>query len=271
MLSLTITDTREQTASVFRALATAPRNDTDLTPWHGLQTWLAMESIAVVVPFADDLAVLVPPVAVRLRRDFKTVLTLIRAHALLHQATRRRDVAARVVATLEDYRAVRTLVADLVAAGVEATVRPEVRQTVAAVARLLAEGHTEVRQADLRTVLKLDKSAISRRVADALDRGYLRNLEERKGRPARLILGDSMPDEMDVLPAPERLQGCVVDKGDQQPPSPSCICCGQPSMPDNPVQWSTDGEQSGFIHRGCTGAWAATGPAPDGDASQGVH
>ena len=81
-----------------------------------------------------------PPVAVRLRRDFKTVLMLIRAHALLHQATRQKDEAGRIIATIEDYAAVRELVADLVAAGVEATVRPEVRETVAAVADLIREG-----------------------------------------------------------------------------------------------------------------------------------
>jgi hypothetical protein len=273
MLSITVTDTPEQTASVFHALANETRADLDLTGWWALQTWLATGPAAVAVPFAKHLAKLVPPVAVRLRRDFKTVLTLTRAHALLHQATRLKDAGGRIIATLEDYSAVRALVGDLVASGVEATVRPEVRETVNAVAGLLADGEIEVRQADLRTVLKLDKSAISRRVADALDRGYLRNLEERKGRPARLLLGDAMPDEMDVLPAPERLQGCVVDKGDQQPSSPSCICCGRPSMPDNPVQWSTDGERSAFIHRGCTGAWkAATGPANSaGSASHGPH
>ncbi len=75
----------------------------------------------------------------------------------------------------------RELVADLVAAGVEAAVRPEVRETVAAVADLIAQGREEVRQSELRDRLKLDKSAISRRVADALDGGYLRNLEYRKG------------------------------------------------------------------------------------------
>jgi hypothetical protein len=42
-------------------------------------------SVKVVIPFAKRLADLVPPVAIRLRRDFKTVLMLIRAHALLHQ------------------------------------------------------------------------------------------------------------------------------------------------------------------------------------------
>jgi hypothetical protein len=100
MLSLTVTDTREQTAHVFRALADGVRDDVDVTEWRALQTWLATGSASVVVPFAKDLASLVPPVAVRLRRDFKTVLTLVRAHALLHQATRRKDGAGQIIATL---------------------------------------------------------------------------------------------------------------------------------------------------------------------------
>ena len=65
------------------------------------------------------------------------------------------------MATLDDYAAVRELVADLVAEGVDATVKPEIREVVEAIARLLGEGRDEVRQADLKEVLKLDKSAIS--------------------------------------------------------------------------------------------------------------
>ena len=42
-------------------------------------------------------------VAVRLRRDFSVVLSLIKAHAILHQATRERDADGRIVATLADY------------------------------------------------------------------------------------------------------------------------------------------------------------------------
>ena len=37
-----------------------------------------------------------------IRRDFMTLLNLIRAHAILHQATRERDDRGRVVATLDD-------------------------------------------------------------------------------------------------------------------------------------------------------------------------
>jgi hypothetical protein len=74
-----------------------------------------------------QLAVLVPPVAVRLRRDFGSVLALIRAHALLHQDSRPRDSRGRIVATIADYAVVRELLADVISEGVEKTVKPEVR------------------------------------------------------------------------------------------------------------------------------------------------
>src|SRR5580658_9588607 len=57
MLSLTITDTRDQTAAVFRALAQETnRAEIDLTRWQALQTWLATGPNGVVIPFADRLA-----------------------------------------------------------------------------------------------------------------------------------------------------------------------------------------------------------------------
>jgi hypothetical protein len=206
MLSLTITESQDQTAAVFRALAQeSNRVEIDVMPWRALQTWLANGPTRVAIPFADQLAKLVPPVAVRLRRDFKTVLTLIRAHALLHQASRPKDERGRIVATLKDYAAVRELVADLVAEGVDVTVKPEIREVVEATARLLAEGRDEVRQVDIKTALNLDKSAISRRVAAVLEAGFLKNLEDRRGRHARLVLADPLPTNREVLPAPDRL------------------------------------------------------------------
>src|SRR2546422_951290 len=42
---------------------------------------------------------------------------------------------------------------------------------------------------ELAAKLVLDKSVISRRLGDASDRGYLVNLETRRGRPARIVLG----------------------------------------------------------------------------------
>jgi hypothetical protein len=146
---------------------------------------------------------------------------------LLHQASRRKDQNDRVIAEIEDYAMVRELIADLVAVGVDATIRPEVREVVKMVAVLLEKGQEEVRQSELKSVLQLDKSAISRRVADAIDSGFLKNLEDRKGRPARLVLGDALPDNRAILPTPEQLvqdaalRGCTVDRGDRPSPPPS--------------------------------------------------
>jgi hypothetical protein len=59
--------------------------------------------------------------------------------------------------------------------------------------------------AELARALKLDKSAASRRVGSATDRGYLKNLEERRGRAARLVPGDPLPNDLEILPAPDAL------------------------------------------------------------------
>ncbi len=148
--------------------------------------------------------------AVRLRRDFGALLNLIRAHAILHQASRERDTDGRIVATLDDYVRVRELVADLVSEGIEATVPATVRETVEALKRLHSEESESVTIATLALELELDKSAAWRRVRSAIDRGYLKNLEDRKGRPARLVPGDALPDDVEILPSPERLHGCRV-------------------------------------------------------------
>ncbi len=235
MLSIPVTDTPDQTRAIFRALATGTNTtEPDLTPWHALQTWLAGAEHRVEVPFALALADAVPPTAVRLRRDFGMLLTLIRAHALLHQASRGRDAAGRVVAEVGDYAAVRGLVADLVAEGVEATVPATVRETVAAVrtltgqdgatlaARLREDSDATISLAAIARALKVDKSAASRRVSVARDRGYLRNLETKRGQPARIALGEPLPEETPILPEPEVVRArCSVAGVTAGIPAPS--------------------------------------------------
>jgi hypothetical protein len=81
--------------------------------WHALQQWLERAEQGVTIPYAKELATKIPPLAVRLRRDFGAVLNLIKAHALLHQASRERDREGRIITTITDYRVVRELVADL--------------------------------------------------------------------------------------------------------------------------------------------------------------
>jgi hypothetical protein len=231
LLSVTVTDTPEQTKLIMRAQAGRHgRTDKfDFARWHALQQAIALGPAHVVIPFASELAELIPPVAVRLRRDYPTLLSLIEAHALLHQATRERSADGAVVATLEDYSAVREIVADLVSQGVGATVSKTLRETVDAVARLEGNASSDgVSTTTLGQKLNLDKSSTSRRAKEALARGYLKNLEDKRGRPARLVLGDPLPDEIAVLPIKETLETkcCTVaplKQGTDVPPSPAAI------------------------------------------------
>lgn len=236
LLSLTITDSPEQTKAVLLAQA---RPAVDAGPaqerWQGFQSWLEQASGDAVIPYAEQLAELIPPVAVRLRRDFPAVLSLIRAHALLHQATRSRDADGRVVATRADYLAVRDLVGDLIADGAEQAVPESTRQTVAAVRDCVGDSVREVTVQEVAAALGIDKSAASRRVRVALERGYLRNLEERRGRPSRLVLGDPLPHDVVVLPEPERLHGCGASEGDRDGASASQSPGASPSPAPAPA------------------------------------
>jgi hypothetical protein len=210
LLSLHVADTREQTQAVLLAIAEGVSERVDLGPWIALQEWLQRAEHRVIVPFARQLAEKVQPISVRLRRDFTAVLALVKAHAILHQVTRERDAGGHIVATPEDYSAVRSIVGDIVAEGIEATVSGALRETVEAVSLLVGDGTTEVPLGRLAKALNLDKSVVSRRVTDAIQRGYLKNLEEKRGRPARLMLAEALPDKVDVLPPVKVLQCCGV-------------------------------------------------------------
>jgi hypothetical protein len=241
LLSIPITDTRDQTRAVLRALAAGDRRGAvDLDPWHALQIWMSLGDNRVTIPYAAVLAEMIPAVAVRLRRDFSALLSLICAHALLHQATRKRDDEGRLIATINDYATVRELVADLIADGSGATVPATVRETVHAVmelaheagtsnVRLVAEYQTQIAEVTVNQVaqhLRLDKSTALRRIRVAIHAGFLKNLESRPNRPARLTSGDPMPEDVEILPSPEAVTAEVArlqskQRGKSVPPSPS--------------------------------------------------
>ena len=221
LLSLASDETPEQTTDVLEALADEDNGDgPDYGRWHALQRWIELGDRKVTIPYAKDLAKVIPPVAVRLRRDFGSLLALVRAHALLHQATRDRD-DGRVVATLDDYEVVRELISDVISEGVEKTVKPQVREIVENVRELAADDDAEVSQRQLVEALGIDKGRVSRNVRAALDGGYLVNREERGGRPHRIVPGDPLPDDLEILPPGEELRSCAVAEGDTTPPPPS--------------------------------------------------
>ena len=236
LLSLSATDTSDQTKLVLSRLAADDLAQPDFSRWHELQVWLATAEHRVAIPYAHALADLVPPVAVRLRRDFRAVLSLIRSHAILHQASRERDDDGKVIATLEDYAIVRELVVDLVSEGVEATVPPTVRETVQAVAARAGEEGVSITV--LARELNLDKASASRRWNSARARGYLKNLESGRGKPARIVLADPLPDDREILPTPERLrERCSgadppEDEADAPPSTLETLLISDSSIPE---------------------------------------
>jgi hypothetical protein len=232
MLSIPATDTPDQTQRILLALSQdrRDRDDADLTLWRALQTWLSTASHDVVVPFAERLAAAIPPVATRLRRDFTTLLTLIRSHAVLHQATRERDPDGRIVATTADYQAIHDLVIDLFDLAIGATVSQTVRETVEAVRNLYLASNEPVSATAVARKLSLDKGTVSRRLKVALTEGYLENLETRKGRPMKLMVAEPLPDGVALLPSPDRLEAsCAVAELPEGSISPS------PEPPEVPL------------------------------------
>jgi hypothetical protein len=261
LLSIPVTDSAAQTKAVMYALAEESEGEPEIDiQWIALQQVIADGDAdgehRVTIPFARDLAGAIPPAATRLRRDFAAILGLIRAHALLHRATREYDEAGRTIASIEDYAVVRELVGDLISEGVGRTVSEETRETVQAVDRLAPEHEGGVRQTTLAAELKLDRGTVSRRVRKALDGGYLRNLEDKRGKPHRLLPGDPLPEEQVILPEPGELHGCTVA---ETPP---------PHKPDGahvaPMAGGAPGVAEGDDYCDCEQPIPTEGPPPRG-------
>jgi hypothetical protein len=204
-------DSPEQTRRVYDVLADLEDEDdlpVDFDHWRQLQRWIAQHGEnRVVIPYIKAFARLMPDVATRLRRDFISVLCLIRAHAILHQETRDRDERGRVVATITDYAAVRGLLDELIAEAVDAKVSKATRETVEVVRDLLDENayaeHVSVKKITDR--LGVGRSAAYDRVKRALAAGYLVNLSKENERGLKIAVGAELPAAGAFLPAPHDL------------------------------------------------------------------
>lgn len=205
----------------MRAVAAGNGKPVDLGEWHELQYWLADGERRVLVPYAEVLAEKIPPIAVRLRRDFGSLLGLIRAHALLHRATRDTDEHGQILATLDDYEVVRDLIHDLISDGIGAQVSEATRETVEALAEITSDEEQYASNKQLERRLELDRSAMSRRVRKAVEQGYLVNDEDRPRKPTRLRLGDPLPEDEVILPERETVEAALcTSASESDPPHP---------------------------------------------------
>ncbi|MBN2352509.1 MAG: hypothetical protein JXD23_08070 [Spirochaetales bacterium] len=221
IFSLTADDSTNQTAAIMSELAGRMNGKqpeaVDFTLWIAFQKWLELEAVKdVSIPYAQALAEGANAKAIRLRRDFTSVLNLIAIHAIVHQKHRKLDALGRVIATSDDYRAIFDLIIGILNEGVALAVPATIRETVKAVGELHAAKGAPVTIKELYEHLGIDRSVASRRVSSALSGGYLKNLEEKRGRPLKLEPGDPLPADENVLPDP--VQVCACAGGDKIPP-----------------------------------------------------
>jgi len=209
MLTVTVRDDPGQTRMIVQETGRRAAHgaaDVDISAFVAAQRWLATGGVCeVVVPFGEVLGNLVYAGAVRMRRDFEQLLTLISASALLHQRQRPRDDRGRVVATLQDYATVYDLAAEVFNATAADDLTPAQREAVQAVIDHNKETGEKASFQDVARRLGIDKSSARRRLIRPRANGFVVNEEERKGYPARLKLGDPLPEVRPAIPTPEAL------------------------------------------------------------------
>ena len=139
---------------------------------------------AVNIPYAGILVDHLPVSHHRVMRDFPHVLSLISACALLHRSEREVDERQQVVADLDDYEIVRSLVVKHLAQGLDKSVHESVRDVVLSVEKLGKKNRRNalqrITQNDVAVDLNWSRSVVSRNVAKAiaLDIWWMRTLDK---------------------------------------------------------------------------------------------
>jgi hypothetical protein len=217
LLSLRVDDSATHVKAIMRSVATRSRDEVDYSEWRALQTWIAGQSNRVVVPYALPLVELIPPVDIRINRDVELLLNAIEAHAILHQATRERDEAGKIVATLDDYAAVRGIVSDVMSAAVATRVPAQLREVVRAV-RALLDDDKPVSLAAVKRVTGWSKGKAQNWFKAARDEGYIVGENVGRGKTAEYSMGADLPADRDLLPTVDALKAAI--NGDE-PPDPT--------------------------------------------------
>jgi hypothetical protein len=239
MLSLEIDDSEGQTKKVLDKVAKVDGQhdaaQVDYKPWQDFQRWLGLGECRVIVPFAKAMVDLIPPVAVRLRRDVGQVIRAIKAHALLHRDQRGRDDAGRIVADIEhDYATARKLMNAIIAESSGVAVNPAITETIDAVAKATI-GMTEAEGANAKAVakfLKLDRSAAYRRLTAACDEGYIVNLEQRQRMPGKYRVSGQKVEPIAILPTTAELAERSNDTQCPLPPQKPAHSCNWEEIPE---------------------------------------
>jgi hypothetical protein len=160
------------------------RRQLDTKPWFALHDFVGEGDHRVSIPWARRLVNKITTSHDRVMRDFKKVVSLIKAHALIHQHNRERR-RGRVVASRADYLAVRSLIEGPLSQGLENAVDEFTRQMIG----LIADNDDGLSQSEIAGQLGRNQSIVSRHAKVAINQGYLLDMSPGQGRTAKLVLG----------------------------------------------------------------------------------
>jgi phage/plasmid primase-like uncharacterized protein len=217
LLSLELDDSPEQTERVMQQVAKREgwnlgAQQIDFTPWHDFQRWLATGERRVHISYAPDLIKLIPPKAVRLRRDSGQLLRAIKAHALLHREHRKLGRATgAIMATFDDYAAVRGLMLDPLSENAEVKMRRSWPETIAAVQTAAAtQGGAPLKR--IADILRLDTSATRRRLNELIKKGYVMLADARKGHPYLYGTTGATGTDEELLPTVDEVREAYEER-----------------------------------------------------------
>ena len=209
MLCVHMEEDQDLIRQVLKAQATAgksPRSKPKIKRWKKLVEKNFTNSTAVNIPYAGILVDHLPVSHHRVMRDFPHVLSLISACALLHRSEREVDERQQVVADLDDYEIVHSLVVKHLAQGLDKSVHESVRDVVLSVEKLGKKNRRNalqrITQNDVAVDLNWSRSVVSRNVAKAIALGYLVDENPGQGKQSDLNLGERKLEnsQSDVLP-----------------------------------------------------------------------
>ena len=193
-----VSDSSELTRLVIDSVSESARSGDwdppDLERWHAFFNLLRSQGpYEVIVPYAVELGAAIPATAIRLRRDISQLIGLIWAHAVMHQWHRERDDNGRIVATLEDYGAVRPLIN----AGIGIATGQSVPNWMHETWRALVDTDG-VTYRELGNLLHLGDDGARKRVQQMIPLGYVENRETRPRAAAQIVRRTEPPQAHDA-------------------------------------------------------------------------
>lgn len=212
-----VDDSKEQTRLVMKRIAqdfldgvAAP----NLQPFIAYDEWLESNRKTVTIPYAGALAELLPSEPVRMRRDITQLYRVIETICIINQPHRKVDARGRLIATYNDYRYARELLAELYDDIVRGGVSPKVREAVTTIERLYRENERFVTTAEVGEAMKIDRTTAAYHCRKAIESEYIEN-EAQEHKPYKMKPGQPLPEDISALPTIEELASYTSGKTTQ--------------------------------------------------------